>query len=81
MPGFRDWLVSSPWGRTALILLIMAGLAALVLLVLETMGDARKREEEAQAREETETGRDRTNGDVWRREQAHSPPSIHVILI
>lgn len=65
MPGFRDWLVSSPWGRTALLLLIMAILAALVLLILETMGDARKREEKAQAREETETGWDRTDGDVW----------------
>lgn len=70
MPGFRDWLVSSPWGRTALVLLIMAVLAVLVLLVLETMGDARKREEKAQAREETETGWDRTDGDVWRRGQA-----------
>lgn len=65
MPGFRQWLVSSPWGRTALLLLIMAVLVALVLLVLETMGDARKREEKAQAREETETGWDRTDGDVW----------------
>lgn len=65
MPVFHQWLVSSPWGRTALLLLIMAILAVLVLLILETMGDARKREEKAQAREETETEWDRTNGDVW----------------
>ena len=65
MPVFRQWLVSSPWGRTALVLLVMAVLAALVLLVLEIMGDARKREEKTQAREETETGWDRTDGDVW----------------